>query len=132
MAFKLHPQLEKDTLKIKDLALCEMRLHKNSEIPWIILIPKREGVVELLDLTLKERDELYREIELASSTLKEIFKPYKINLGALGNMVSQFHFHVIARYQGDKGWPGPIWGKPLLKNESVSETWRQRLLSSLN
>ena len=33
-----------------------------------------------------------------------------MNVGALGNMVSQFHLHLIARHNGDAAWPGPVWG----------------------
>ncbi len=130
--FTLHPQLEKDTLKISDLDLCQLRLHRNCENPWIILVPRVPKIRELMDLAPSERALLNKEIEITSTLLSEIFKPYKINLGALGNMVDQFHFHVIARYKGDKGWPGPLWGKPLFKNENVSETWLVRLRASLN
>ncbi|TIX69535.1 MAG: HIT family protein, partial [Mesorhizobium sp.] len=34
----------------------------------------------------------------------------KINSGALGNVVRQLHVHVVARSEGDPGWPGPVWG----------------------
>ena len=34
----------------------------------------------------------------------------KINIGALGNIVRQLHFHVIGRHDGDPAWPGPVWG----------------------
>ena len=40
-----------------------------------------------------------------------LFKPHKMNLAALGNMVPQLHLHHIARYKGDPAWPAPVWGK---------------------
>ncbi len=130
--FTLHPQLAKDTLSVCTLKLCEVRIHKNSEVPWFILIPQVPDMVELTDLEAGQRSELYQEIELISELVKKRFAPHKINLGALGNIVPQFHFHVIARYRGDKGWPGPIWGKPLQKSEAVTKKWRQDLLAALN
>ncbi len=42
--------------------------------------------------------------------LAGVAKPEKINVGALGNMVRQFHVHVVARSPGDPNWPKPVWG----------------------
>jgi diadenosine tetraphosphate (Ap4A) HIT family hydrolase len=35
----------------------------------------------------------------------------KMNIGALGNVVSQLHVHVIVRKRDDVAWPAPVWGK---------------------
>jgi diadenosine tetraphosphate (Ap4A) HIT family hydrolase len=37
-------------------------------------------------------------------------KPDKINVGSLGNVVSQLHVHVVGRFRSDPAWPGPVWG----------------------
>ena len=34
-----------------------------------------------------------------------------MNIGALGNVVSQLHVHVIVRKRDDAAWPAPVWGK---------------------
>lgn len=130
--FTLHPQLSNDTLPVCTLKLCTVRIHKNSELPWFILVPRVKGIVELTDLTPRERSELYQEIELVSELVGQCFSPHKINLGALGNLVPQFHFHVVARFKGDKAWPGPVWGRSLFQNEAVTKKWRQVLLAALN
>ena len=40
---------------------------------------------------------------------------HELNVAALGNMVRQLHIHVVARFEGDAAWPGPIWGKVPIK-----------------
>ena len=37
------------------------------------------------------------------------FAADKMNVGALGNRVRQFHLHVIARRAGDAAWPDAVW-----------------------
>ena len=46
-----------------------------------------------------------------AAALKALTGCRKINIGALGNVVSQLHVHVVARREGDAAWPGPVWGK---------------------
>jgi diadenosine tetraphosphate (Ap4A) HIT family hydrolase len=106
---KLDPRLENDSSFVTDLKLCQLRLSNNSAFPWIILIPKRSNIVEIIDLTLEDRNLLMDEIALVSETLKGIFNPTKLNVAALGNVVPQLHIHVIARFEEDKAWPGPVW-----------------------
>lgn len=43
--------------------------------------------------------------------LQALARPDKINVAALGNVVSQLHVHVVARFRSDPAWPGPIWGQ---------------------
>jgi diadenosine tetraphosphate (Ap4A) HIT family hydrolase len=35
--------------------------------------------------------------------------PTKINLATLGNVVPHLHWHVIARFEWDSHFPGPVW-----------------------
>ncbi|MDH5751502.1 MAG: HIT family protein [Deltaproteobacteria bacterium] len=108
-SFILDPRLEGDTLEVTDLRLCRVRLMNDRDVPWLILVPRRSGVVELFDLSADERAQLMEETTLAARALSRLHKPDKVNLGALGNMVRQFHVHIIARYQTDRAWPGAIW-----------------------
>ena len=41
--------------------------------------------------------------------MEEIFEPDKINIATLGNMVAQFHMHVVARFKTDPLWPQGVW-----------------------
>ena len=51
-----------------------------------------------------------REIGRRQPRAAGAFKPHKLNVAALGNLVPQLHVHVIARYQDDIAWPRPVWG----------------------
>ncbi|PMH41900.1 HIT family hydrolase [Vibrio sp. 10N.286.49.B3] len=110
MDFELHPQLAKDTTVIGHFPLCVALLHKDEATPWIILVPKRANLKELHHLPMHEQQQFLIESQAVSQALEATFKPDKLNLGALGNMVPQLHIHHIARFTTDCAWPGPIWG----------------------
>jgi diadenosine tetraphosphate (Ap4A) HIT family hydrolase len=42
--------------------------------------------------------------------MRELFRPAKLNVAALGNVVPQLHVHVVARFTTDAAWPNPVWG----------------------
>lgn len=83
----------------------------DSTYPWFILVPRREGIREIHELSEEDQRQLIREISSFSSFIQESFGAEKMNVAALGNMVPQLHIHVIARYASDPAWPGPVWGK---------------------
>lgn len=105
----LDSRLEFDSAFLLDLELCQVRLHHNAAFPWILLIPQRESLVEVIDLTPADQQTLIKEISLSSHVMRDLFHPTKLNIANLGNIVSQLHIHIIARYDKDKAWPGPIW-----------------------
>jgi diadenosine tetraphosphate (Ap4A) HIT family hydrolase len=109
-SFLLDPQLDADTIPLGSLALSRVLLMNDARYPWLILVPERQGVVELIDLPTAERSALMGEIAAASEALKALYGPDKLNVGALGNRVRQLHVHVLARFQSDVAWPGPVWG----------------------
>ncbi|MCG5239768.1 HIT domain-containing protein [Azospirillum doebereinerae] len=106
----LHERLQADTVPVLDLALSRVLLMDNRVWPWLILVPLREGAVEIHRLSAEDRATLMEEIALASRVVERLFAPDKLNVGALGNMVPQLHVHVIGRTRGDPAWPGPVWG----------------------
>ena len=108
--FSLDKRLVEDTWAVASLPLCEVLLAKDSRFPWLILVPRRAGATEIIDLGPEDRDLLLDEIVSASEALKAETNCDKLNVAALGNQVSQLHVHVIARFVGDQAWPGPIWG----------------------
>lgn len=107
---ELHPRLAADTLHVTDLALCRVLLMNDSRYPWLILVPRRAEIAEIHELSVSDQGLLMAEISNSSETLAARFRPDKINVGALGNIVPQLHVHVIARRQSDSAWPGPVWG----------------------
>lgn len=110
-SFALHRRLEADTAFLADWALSRVLLMNDARFPWLILVPRRANLSELHDLSHAERMVLIEEIARASRGLKTIAGADKINVGALGNIVSQLHVHVVARRQSDGAWPGPVWGR---------------------
>ena len=106
----LHPQLADDTHPVAQFKLCELRLMDDANHPWLILVPRVEDAVELIDLDESQQAELMREVALASRALQDAFSPHKLNVAALGNLVPQLHVHVIARFREDIAWPRPVWG----------------------
>jgi diadenosine tetraphosphate (Ap4A) HIT family hydrolase len=109
-AWQLHPQLADDTAPVIELPLCEVRLMDDANHPWLVLVPRVAGMVEIIDLEAAQRAQLTVEIDAACRALKALFKPDKLNVAALGNLVPQLHVHVIARYRDDIAWPRPVWG----------------------
>jgi diadenosine tetraphosphate (Ap4A) HIT family hydrolase len=110
MSFELDDRLARDTFVIGDLPLCRVLLVNDARWPWLILVPRREGLVELIDLELADQTQLMDEAGRAARFLKTHARVDKINVGALGNVVRQLHLHVVARAVGDLAWPRPVWG----------------------
>ncbi len=110
MPFTLHPTLARDTVEVTRLPLCRALLMNDRRFPWLILVPEREAVREIHQLSPADRTALVEEIARASEALERLFQPDKLNVGALGNIVPQLHVHVVARSAGDPAWPGPVWG----------------------
>ncbi|ABD90371.1 HIT domain-containing protein [Rhodopseudomonas palustris] len=106
----LHAQLQKDTIDIGDLPLCRVLVIKDAHYPWLLLVPRRAGVGEIIDLGEVEQAQLMTEISRVGRALKDVTKCDKLNIAALGNLVPQLHVHVIARRSGDVAWPRPVWG----------------------
>ena len=108
--FQLDPRLAADTVPIGRLGLCELLLMDDSRWPWVILVPRRPGAVEFHDLTPLDQTMLTFETGMVAKALKELSGAAKINIGTLGNVVSMFHLHIVARHPADANWPGPVWG----------------------
>ena len=121
MSFALDPRLAADTLEIGDLALSRALLMNDARYPWVILVPRRAGLVELTDLDANERAQLTQELAQVAETLQAWPGAEKINIGMLGNIVRQFHAHVVARRADDAAWPGPVWGSGATIRYEASE-----------
>jgi diadenosine tetraphosphate (Ap4A) HIT family hydrolase len=109
-SFSLHERLAKDTLPVGDLALSRVLLMNDARFPWLVLVPRIDGVREVFDLSASDQQRLIAETARCSQRLKMLTGAGKINIGALGNLVPQLHVHVVARSAGDGAWPGPVWG----------------------
>ncbi len=108
--WSLHPQLAHDTVPVGDLALSRVLAMNDASYPWLVLVPRRAGTVEIIDLDEPARMTLMAEIAQASAALKSLTQCDKLNVAAIGNMVPQLHVHVVARRKDDPAWPRPVWG----------------------
>lgn len=111
MNFKIDPRLAAESCSLGTLSLCEVLLYDDARFPWLILVPRKENLVEIIDLSDAERTMLMDDITDASRALKALTHCDKLNVAALGNQVRQMHVHVIARFETDAAWAGPVWGK---------------------
>ena len=109
--FQLHAQLKQDCFIVGQFELCLVLLLNDSQFPWFILVPQRENIREIFELQNEEQQLLIQESSYFSQQLATIFEAEKLNVAAIGNIVPQLHVHHIVRYQTDKAWPAPVWGK---------------------
>ena len=109
-SWTLHPQLENDTGLIGDLPLSQVRVMRDANYPWLLLVPRRAGASEIVDLDPADRVQLMTEIGDASRVLKLVTQCDKLNVAAIGNVVPQLHVHIVARRDDDAAWPRPVWG----------------------
>ena len=109
--FQLHERLQQDCISIGRFDLCHILMMNDSQFPWFILVPEKSGIREIYQLGKAERHTLAEESSYLAENLAILYKADKMNIAAIGNLVPQLHIHHIVRYQTDKAWPAPIWGK---------------------
>jgi diadenosine tetraphosphate (Ap4A) HIT family hydrolase len=108
---ELHPQLAHDCVLVGRFALCRLLLMRDANYPWTILVPDRQGVTEIYQLSEVDQQQLLRESSALSRVLVGLFRADKLNIAALGNLVPQLHVHHVVRYRNDPAWPAPVWGR---------------------
>nr|WP_241664379.1 HIT domain-containing protein [Ningiella ruwaisensis] len=108
--FKLAPQLEKDSIFVCALSLSQVRLINDANYPWYLLVPQINGLKEMHDLSEDLQQMLTIESRRLSQSMATIYQYDKLNVAAIGNVVSQLHVHHIARFTSDIAWPSPVWG----------------------
>jgi len=108
--FTLHPQLDQDCEIIGDYPLSRLLLLNDRQYPWVILVPRRENISEIYQLTESDQLQLQKESSNVLAAMAKHFSADKMNVAALGNVVPQLHIHHIARFKDDPAWPKPVWG----------------------
>jgi diadenosine tetraphosphate (Ap4A) HIT family hydrolase len=107
----IHPQLLNDTVILGKCPLSHLLLMNDANYPWCILVPDRENISEIFQLTETDQQQLLQESVLLAQTMMNLFMADKMNVAALGNVVPQLHLHHVARFRNDAAWPAPVWGK---------------------
>lgn len=126
MVFLIDDKISSTCFLLTDWPLSRVLLKNNADYPWLILVPRRERVQEIDQLSEQDRYQLMDEISKLSSIMRVYFKPDKLNIGALGNIVPALHIHVIARFKDDDLWPHGVW-----QESQVSEPYAQDVLEPL-
>jgi len=121
MSFTIDSRLETSSFPVTSLGLCDLRLHSNATWPWLILVPRRENMSDLIDLAAADQAAAMYEIDRVAQTLRKLTNAYKLNIASIGNVVRQLHIHIIARQEGDAAWPAPVWNQPFNKAYDESE-----------
>jgi diadenosine tetraphosphate (Ap4A) HIT family hydrolase len=129
VSWTLHPQLESDAGAVGDLPLSRLLLANDANYPWLLLVPRRAGAGEIIDLSEADQIQLAAEIAAVSRVLRAVASCDKLNVAALGNVVPQLHVHVIARRRGDPAWPKPVWGA--VPPRDYDPAARERLVAAL-
>jgi len=109
LSFILDNRLKADTLFVGDLPLSRVLLMNNAYFPWVILVPRIEGISELFQLTEEDLLNFHNESNYFLEAMSNAYNADKMNIASLGNIVSQLHTHVIVRYKNDEAWPSPVW-----------------------
>jgi diadenosine tetraphosphate (Ap4A) HIT family hydrolase len=115
-AFAADPAFEAGSFAVTDWPLCQVRLQDDARFPWLILIPRVAGAVEIEDLSTQDRTRFLDEGLRAGARVRELGAALgqpvdKLNMAALGNVTAQLHLHVIGRRRDDPVWPDPVWGR---------------------
>ena len=126
--FKLDKRLESDTILVKELKSFQVRLMNAQEFFWIVLIPNKPNLTELSDLKINERNCVMNFAVDLGKFIKNYEKYDKVNIGMLGNVVSQLHIHIVLRKINDAAWPGPVWGREFNNLDEKTKNYRSKLV----
>lgn len=96
--------------------ICRVILVDNQYYPGYVQIILNNHVKELTELTLDEGLIIFKTIWLMEEKIRKTFKPDKINIASLGNVVPHLHWHIIPRYSNDRHFPNSIWGNVVNPN----------------
>jgi len=127
--WSLHRQLDQDCVMVADLQLSRLLLSRDANYPWLLLVPRRAGASELIDLDAAEQVQLMAEIDMVSRALKAVTACEKLNVATIGNVVPQLHVHIVARRRDDPAWPKPVWGAVPARPYDFAE--RDRFIAAL-
>jgi len=120
--FQLDSRLDSDSFTLGHFELSQLLLMNDSQYPWFTLVPMKDNVSEVYQLPLQEQNQLWHESRILSQVIMDLFDGYKLNVAAIGNIVSQLHLHHVVRFSNDVSWPKPVWGQfPMVDYNDTSK-----------
>ena len=107
-------------------------VHNEANAPAFCRVIWQCHVAEMTDLQPAERQELMDAVYRVEAAMREVFRPAKINLASLGNVVPHLHWHVIARFGNDANFPAPVWAPAVRESQAVlPQNWPQQIKALL-
>ncbi|MDE6432253.1 MAG: HIT domain-containing protein [Opitutales bacterium] len=128
-AFELCEGLSRK-LFVADLPLSRVLLDRAKYLPWVLLVPRVVGVVQLTDLNMDDQMQLLRELNYTAHVMQDLFKSDRLNIAAIGNKTPQLHVHIICRSEGDPYWPETVWQYKCEKMTDAESESRVRAIQS--
>ncbi len=99
---------------IADLRISRLRLARNQYVGGYCVLICTKHVRESYHLAVEEQMLFFQDLMQAAQAVDQVFRPDKMNLKILGNIVPHLHVHLIPRYYGD---PAP--GRPIDPNAQL-------------
>jgi diadenosine tetraphosphate (Ap4A) HIT family hydrolase len=127
--FQTDSRLAQSCIFLADWSLSSVYMKNEARYPWFILVPRVLDSHEIFELEPSDRQILMEEIHALSKLISKRFKPDKINVASLGNIVSQLHIHVVARFKTDPLWPQGIWQAGLEERQYAVKELRELLIT---
>ena len=128
--FQLEPAIEQTSLFVCDIGDFTLRLVDDTRYLWLLVIPRIAGITELYDLSANVRHDLTEHASKIAEIVQDNTSADKMNIATIGNIVPQFHLHIIARHKADEAWPNPVWG--LGQAKPYDKTSAEGIISKLN
>ncbi len=85
---------------------------EDAAFPGFYRLIRDRHVAEFSQLAADDRRRCTDLLAWAEGLLVGQLQPTKVNLASLGNVVPHLHWHLIARFDWDSHFPGPIWAAP--------------------
>lgn len=97
------------TVAVAEMAYTEVRLERRSLLPGYCIVVWRHGhVAEPTELEPDAASGYWHDVLAVTRVIEAQFRPVKMNLLVLGNLVPHLHTHVVPRYPDDPAPGGPI------------------------
>ena len=120
-----------------DTRLSVVLVTDTPDYPAFCRVIWRGHVREMTDLDPAARNHLMQVVFAVEAVVRQLFSPHKINLASFGNMVPHVHWHIIPRWQDDRHFPEPVWGRvnregaagqrPVVSDEELGQALRRAL-----
>lgn len=123
---------ENEDILLQTPNLCVIAVHNEAAAPAFCRVIWNDHIAEMTDLSAAERAEIMEMVYKVETAMRQVFRPAKINLASLGNVVPHLHWHVIARFENDANFPAPIWAAPVREHGmTLPDNWTEQVKALL-